>query len=256
MQIASLLRPRKLDVWSLHVAPDVSPHGGTKHLARPSVAVLFTLEARTRAVKRRARPATALAVSSCSTWVTTAAAAASKAMVGWTRSHASLPRGRQRASRRRPLRHAYCLVSGLTARPDRLRPTLGDEAVHLPGRAGVSALPDLTPQCHGILTALADPPHEVAHVHIEQARADTMGQSGWEDVGRSVFAYSGASQPHRVGDPEQGLAARTPSTHLVVDGSPSRPALRLCVKLRGAAWEGVIAPGRKICRAGGVRPRS
>ncbi len=55
----------------------------------PPVAVLFTPEARTRAVKRRARPATALAVSSCSTRVTTAAAVASKTTAGWTRSHAS-----------------------------------------------------------------------------------------------------------------------------------------------------------------------
>ena len=164
-----------------------------------------------------------------------------------------LPRGRQRASRRWPLRHAYCLVSGLTVRLDRLRPTLGDEAVDLPARAGVSARSDLTPQSHGVLTAFADPPHEVAHVHIEQARAGTMGQSGWEDVGRSVFAYSGASQPHRAGDPEQRLAARTPSMHLVVNGSLSRPALRPRVKLQGPAWEGVIAPGRKICRAGGGR---
>ena len=57
--------------------------------SRPDVAVLPTPDARTSAVKRRARSATALAVASCSTRAITAAATASRAEVGWTSSHAS-----------------------------------------------------------------------------------------------------------------------------------------------------------------------
>ena len=56
---------------------------------RPEVAVLPTPDAHTSAVKWRARSATALAVASCSTRATTAAAMASRAEVGWTSSHAS-----------------------------------------------------------------------------------------------------------------------------------------------------------------------
>jgi len=57
--------------------------------SRPAAAVLPTPEARTSAVKWRARSATALAVASRSTRATTAAAAASRTEIGWTSSHAS-----------------------------------------------------------------------------------------------------------------------------------------------------------------------
>jgi hypothetical protein len=83
-------------------------------------------------------------------------------------------------------------------------------------------------------------------------RQEGVGQRAKAPVGerRVVDDEVLVASPHYVGDPEQRFTAHLPMPHFVVDGPPSRPALRSCVKLQRAGRKSVIAPRRKTYRSG------
>src|SRR4051794_31355497 len=163
----------------------------------------LTPHPRTRAVNRRASPATCAAVGSCSTRATRAASGPDSADGGWTSSQASCA-GRQRGCavlRSRHWRVGWRLGSPpVRGARGRGCPVLGHPALHLfccPRKAGGV---QLTPESQRVLAALGEPRLQVGEIRIQDAAPKRPPLGHGEALGRSVFAHGPDREVHRPAD--------------------------------------------------------